>query len=71
VYEFDGKKMIGTFFYPPGNGKLGTGFSILTVGNIMSVGCFSDKALLENPQELVDMFININNENITEFKKSK
>lgn len=49
VYEFDGKKMLGTFFYPPGNGRLGTGFSILTVGGIMSVGCFSDKSQMEDP----------------------
>jgi len=48
-YSFDGKKMIGVFFYPPGNGQLATGFSILTVGNIMSVGCFSDQAFMKNP----------------------
>lgn len=68
-YVFDDKKMIGHFFFPPGLIKLGTGFSILTIGDIMSVGCFSDVNCMKDPQELVDIFVRKNNENIKEMEK--
>lgn len=41
-YVFAGKNMLGVFFFAPGVGKLGTGVSILTIGDIISVACFSD-----------------------------
>lgn len=41
-YVFDGKQVKGVFFFAPGVGKLGTGVSILTIGEIISIACFSD-----------------------------
>ena len=49
-YVFDGKNMTGVFFFAPGVGKLGTGISILTIGEIISVGCFSDYNQMKDPQ---------------------
>jgi len=48
-YQFDGKKHIGQFFFANGVNKLATTFSILTIGDIMSVGCFSDYNSMKKP----------------------
>jgi len=48
-YSFDGKKHIGQFFFANGVNKLSTTFSILTIGDIMSVGCFSDYNSMKTP----------------------
>ena len=69
VYYFDGKKMLGVYVVAPGNGKLGTCFSILTVGTVMSVACFSDKAQMRNPQLLVDTYLKLNEETLEQDKK--
>ena len=43
-YTFDNKKMISISVLAPGNGKIGTCFSIISCGTVMSCGIFSDKA---------------------------
>ena len=48
-YYFDGKKMLGQFFFAPGVNRLGTCVSILTCGDIMSVACFSDYTQMKDP----------------------
>lgn len=48
-YSFDDKKMVGQFFFANGVNKLATTFSILTIGDIMSVGCFSDFNNMKEP----------------------
>ena len=48
-YSFDEKKMLGQFFFANGINKLATTFSILTIGDIMSVGCFSDFNNMKDP----------------------
>ena len=59
-YVFNGRKMLGQFFFAPGINKLSSGVSILTIGDVMSVAVFSDAACMEHPQELVDHFVRIN-----------
>ena len=54
-YEFNGKKMIGHYFLTPGFGQLHNGISILTIGDRMSLGIYTDEALMQDPQELVDI----------------
>jgi len=48
-YSFDEKKMLGQFFFANGINRLATTFSILTIGDIMSVGCFSDFNNMKDP----------------------
>jgi len=56
-YIFDNKAMIGLYVLAPGNGKIGTCFSILTAGSVMSVACFSDKSQMRDPQQLINTYL--------------
>ena len=67
-YYFDEKKMLGQFFFANGVNRLSTSFSILTIGDIMSVGCFSDFNCVKDPQILVDHFVRINKECMDELE---
>ena len=69
VYEFNGAKMRGQFFFAPGVNKLSSGFSVLTIGHIMSVAAFSDEVCMKNPQLLVDAFVRINSKCMEELKE--
>jgi len=60
-YYFDGKKNIGHYFVAPGVGKLSTGVSLCTIGSKMSLGIFSDAVQMKNPQELCDIYSELNN----------
>lgn len=53
---FDGKYDIEHYFLVPGYGNVSTGFSICTMGQRMSIGCFSDEVYMKNPQEFCDIF---------------
>jgi hypothetical protein len=41
----------------PTIGKLGFGISIITTADVCAMACFGDKNSVENPQEIVDIFV--------------
>jgi hypothetical protein len=62
--DFDGKKILSTFFLNPGIGKICCGVSIITVGSSMTMCCFSDENSISDPQDIVDIFEKHNNKNL-------
>lgn len=44
VYTFDNVKMNRLAVLAPGNGKIGTCFSVISCADQMSIGCFSDQS---------------------------
>ena len=44
IYYWDGKKLLGQFFFVPGCSKITVGIGLCTTGDIMSMTCFSDIA---------------------------
>lgn len=55
-YNFDGKNCIGHYMFAPGVGSIATTISFCSVGNRMSIGVFSDRAYMKDPQVLCDIF---------------
>ena len=47
------KKMM---FFAPGLGKLSSCISVISHANIIKVGCLSDKACIEKPKQLMQLF---------------
>ena len=69
-YFFNEKQCIGHYFAAPGNGKLSTGVSLCTIANRMSLGVFSDKVHMADPQAFANIFARKNKEILSNYKKN-
>lgn len=67
IYYWDGKKLLGQFFFVPGCSKITVGIGLCTTGDIMSMTCFSDIAQVEDPQWIVDRFWDNNEKIVSKF----
>lgn len=61
---WNGKKSTGIFYYCPTVTGNPTSIALMAVGGDVGVSCFTDEAsgVFKNPQELVDLYVQINNE---------
>ena len=62
VYNWDGKKSVGQFFFVPGLANLYTGVGIMTVEDVMSIAIFSDEVYLYNPKDFIAIYVRKNKE---------
>ena len=67
-YVYDGKEVTGAYFIPPGVGMLSTGIGIMSMGHRTSISCSSDEAMIADPQELIDIFTQKNDEMISKIE---
>ena len=53
---YQGKKLRKIMFFVPGFGTLGAGISIISLADILKVGCISDESRIAEPKELMEIF---------------
>lgn len=62
--NFNGHEQVGCFYFVPCPGQLSTGVSFCVCGDLMGLAVFADQVNISHPQELIENFKAVYNEQI-------